>query len=142
MSKQVKAGDTIKVHYTGAHTNGEVFDSSRDRDPLEFKVGAGMMIKGFDAGVVGLTVGEKARLEIKAEDGYGERRDDMTFDVPKDKIPAELNIEEGTKLMMPTAGGPFPVVVAKIAEDTVTLDANHELAGADLVFDIEVMEIA
>lgn len=140
MSK-VQKGHTIKVHYTGALTDGTVFDSSKDRDPLEFTVGAGMMIKGFDEGVVGAELGKEIRIEIKAEDGYGERQEDMLFKVPADKLPPELKPEVGMKLSMPTSGGMFPVTVSEVTEEIIVLDANHELAGKDLVFDVEVVEI-
>jgi peptidylprolyl isomerase len=137
----VQIGDIIRVHYTGALLDGTVFDSSRDRDPLEFTVGAGMMIKGFDAGVLGLEIGKEIRLEIKAENAYGDVSEDMLFEVPKDRIPADLQVETGMRLTMPTAGGLVPVTVAAVSDTTITLDANHELAGKDLVFDVEVVEI-
>lgn len=137
----VTSGNTIKVHYTGTLADGTVFDSSKGREPLEFTVGAGMMIKGFDDGVVGMEVGKEKRIEIKAADAYGEKREDMLFDVPADKLPAELKPELGMKLSMPTSGGVFPVTVSKVTAETITLDANHELAGKDLIFDVEVVEI-
>ncbi len=138
---QVTSGNTIKVHYTGTLADGTVFDSSKGREPLEFTVGAGMMIKGFDDGVVGMEVGKEKRIEIKAADAYGEKRDDMLFDVPADKLPPELKPEVGMKLSMPTSGGVFPVTVSKVTAETITLDANHELAGKDLIFDVTVVEI-
>jgi peptidylprolyl isomerase len=137
----VQTGNTIRVHYTGALLDGTVFDSSRDRDPLEFTVGAGMMIKGFDAGVIGLEIGKEVRLEIPAEDAYGDVSEEMLFEVPKDRLPPDLQVEAGMRLTMPTAGGLVPVTVAAVTDTTITLDANHELAGKDLVFDVEVVEI-
>lgn len=137
----VQIGDTIRVHYTGALLDGTVFDSSRDRDPLEFTVGAGMMIKGFDAGVIGLEIGKEIRLEIKAEDAYGDVSEEMLFEVPKDRLPPDLQLVEGMRLTLPTSGGMIPVTVAVVTDTITILDANHELAGKDLVFDVEVVEI-
>ncbi|MFM2360970.1 MAG: hypothetical protein RLY16_2963 [Bacteroidota bacterium] len=140
---QVKNGDVVKVHYTGKLTNGEQFDSSEGREPLEFTVGAGQMIKGFDAAMPGMTVGEKKQINIPAADAYGEKNEDAIIPFPAAQVPADMKLELGQQLMLSDqAGNPFPVVVVEIKEDVIVLDANHFLAGKDLVFDIELVEIA
>ena len=139
---QVKTGDKVKVHYHGKLTNGETFDSSEGRAPLEFEVGSGMVIKGFDDGVTGMSVGEKKTVSIPFNEAYGPRNPEMLVDFPKDKFPSDMELEVGMQLMMNNgAGQQFPVVVTQIKEDAVELDANHPLAGQDLVFDIELVEI-
>ena len=140
--QQAKKGDTVKVHYHGKLTNGETFDSSKGREPLEFEVGGGMVIKGFDEGVMGMEVGEKKTINIPVDEAYGPRSEEMIIEFPKERFPAELQIEEGTPVMMSNeAGQDFPVLVAEIKEDSVMLDANHPLAGEELVFDLELVEI-
>ncbi len=138
-----KKGDQVKVHYTGKLTDGTVFDSSDGRAPLEFEVGAGMMIKGFDAAVDGLGVGAKVTAEIPAAEAYGEAREDMIIDIPRTNLPPDLNPEVGQKLAMSQPNGQqVPVKVKEVKEDIVVIDANHDLAGKDLIFDIELVEIA
>ena len=138
----VKKGDVVKVHYTGKLTNGEQFDSSNGRDPLEFTVGAGQMIKGFDAAMPGMNVGEKKTINIVAADAYGEKDDTAIIEFPKENIPAEMKLEPGMQLQLRNeAGQPFPVTVTEIKDEVVVLDANHSLAGKELVFDIELVEI-
>jgi FKBP-type peptidyl-prolyl cis-trans isomerase 2 len=140
--QQVKKGDKVKVHYHGKLTSGETFDSSEGRDPLEFKVGEGMVIKGFDDGVTGMVVGDKKTVNIAVEEAYGPRNDEMLVEFPKDRLPADMQIEEGTPLMMSNESGQqFQVVVVEVKDDAVVLDANHPLAGQDLIFDIELVEI-
>lgn len=140
---KAKAGDNVKVHYTGKLTDGTVFDSSEGRDPLEFEIGAGMMIKGFDAAVEGMEVGEKITKEIVADEAYGQARQDLVFDVPKSNLPEDLKPEVGQQLAMTQPDGQqVPVTVAKVEDEKVIIDANHQLAGKDLVFDIELVEIA
>lgn len=140
--KTVKEGDVVRVHYTGKLTNGELFDSSEGRDPLEFTVGAGQMIPGFDAAMPGMTPGEKKTINILPADAYGEREDDAMIPFPKENVPADMTLEVGMTLTLSNqAGQPFPVVVAEVKEDVVMLDANHMLAGKELVFDIELVEI-
>ena len=139
---QVKNGDTVRVHYHGRLTDGTTFDSSEGRDPLEFQVGAGMVIKGFDNGVVDMQVGEKRTLNIPVEEAYGPKNAELIMEFPKDNIPAELNPEVGMDLQMSNPEGQvFPVKVAAIGSEFITLDANHPLAGEALVFDIELVEI-
>ena len=139
---KAKAGDSVKVHYTGKLKDGTVFDSSKGREPLAFQVGAGQMIKGFDAAVNGMEVGDSKTAEIPAAEAYGEARQDLIFDVPKSNLPEDLKPEVGQQLAMTQPNGQqVPVTVAKVEEDKVVIDANHQLAGKDLVFDIELVEI-
>jgi FKBP-type peptidyl-prolyl cis-trans isomerase 2 len=138
----VKQGDVVRVHYTGKLTSGEQFDSSQGRAPLEFTVGEGQMIAGFDAGVVGMAIGDKKVLNIPASEGYGEWDEENTIPFPKENIPADLKLEPGMELTMRNSDGqPFNVTVREILDDTIILDANHMLAGKELVFDVELMEI-
>jgi FKBP-type peptidyl-prolyl cis-trans isomerase 2 len=140
--QQVKKGDTVRVHYTGKLTTGEQFDSSAGREPLEFEVGAGMMIKGFDDAVVGMVVGDKKTVNIPASEAYGERNDEMVIDFPRSNFPDDMTPEIGMQLMMNnSAGQQFPVTIVEVKDDMVILDANHMLAGKELVFDIEMVEI-
>jgi peptidylprolyl isomerase len=130
------------VHYTGKLTTGEQFDSSAGREPLEFEVGAGMMIKGFDDAVVGMAIGDKKTINIQPNDAYGERNDQMVIDFPRSNFPDDMVPEVGMQLMMNnSAGQQFPVTITEVQDDTVILDANHMLAGKELVFDIEMVEI-
>ena len=141
--QQVKEGDVVKVHYTGKLTNGEQFDSSVERgEPLEFTVGAGQMIKGFDAAMPGMNLGEKKTINIAPEDGYGPRSEEAIIPFPKENIPADMKLEPGMQLTLSNqAGQPVPVVVVEVKDDVVVLDANHFLAGQELIFDIELVEI-
>lgn len=139
---QASKGSTVKVHYTGRLTSGEQFDSSAGREPLEFEVGAGMMIKGFDDAVVGMQVGDKKTIRIPPHEGYGETNPEMILDFPRDRFPAEMVPETGMQLNMSNGSRQnFPVTIVDVKEDSVTLDANHFLAGKDLIFDIEIMEV-
>ena len=141
--QQVKEGDLVKVHYTGKLTNGEQFDSSVGREPLEFTVGAGQMIKGFDAAMPGMNLGEKKTINIAPEDAYGPRSEEAIIEFPKENVPADMKLEPGMPLTLSNqAGQPVPVIVVEVKEEIVVLDANHFLAGQELVFDIELMEIA
>jgi peptidylprolyl isomerase len=140
--QQAKDGDKVKVHYHGRLRSGETFDSSQGRDPLEFTVGAGQMIKGFDEGVKGMQVGDKKTVEISADDAYGQREAGNLIEFPKDQFPPNMNPEAGMQLMLSNdQGQQFPVVVVEVKESSVVLDANHPLAGQDLIFDIEMMDI-
>ncbi len=138
-----KKGDTAKVHYTGTLNDGTVFDSSRERDPLEFQVGAGQLIPGFDQAVDGMGVGETKSVKIPAEQAYGPHRNEMVIDVDKNQFPEGLNPEVGQQLQtQDNQGQPLVVTVTAIDGDKVTLDANHPLAGKDLNFEIELVEVA
>ena len=139
---QVKNGDVVKVHYTGRLVNGESFDSSEGREPLEFTVGAGMMIKGFDAAMPGMAVGDKKTVNIPAVDAYGEKDPSAIIDFPKENAPEDMKLEPGMQLTLSNQEGqPFPVVVVEVKDEVIVLDANHFLAGQELVFDIELVEI-
>jgi peptidylprolyl isomerase len=141
MSK-AENGKKVKVHYTGKLTDGTVFDSSEGREPLEFVLGQGSMIKGFENAVMGLNLGDKTSATLKPDEAYGERNNDLIFNFAKEKFPEDINPQVGMKLNMQTAQGqPVPVEVKEIAEDHVVLDANHPLAGKELVFDIELVAV-
>ena len=139
---EVISGNVVKVHYTGKLENGEQFDSSIGKDPLEFTVGAGQMIAGFDAALPGMKVGDKKTINIAAKDGYGEIDETAIIEFPKENVPADMKLEIGQQLTLSNEQGqPFPVVVKEVKDDIVILDANHFLAGKELVFDIELVEI-
>jgi len=141
MSK-AKKGDQVAVHYTGRLTDGTVFDSSEGREPLAFELGAGMMIKGFDAAVDGMEIGDKVTAEIPAAEAYGEANPELIFDIPKTNFPPDLNPQPGQQLAMSQPNGQqVPVKVKEVKDDIVVIDANHDLAGKDLVFDIELVSI-
>lgn len=140
--QQVKSGDKVKVHYHGKLRSGETFDSSQGREPLEFTVGSGQVIKGFDQGVMGMQVGDKRTVEIPVQDAYGAKQDEMIIEFPRNQFPPDMKPEAGMQLMMNNgAGQSFPVTVTEVKEESVILDANHPLAGQDLIFDIELVEI-
>lgn len=142
MSK-AKKGDQVKVHYTGRLKTGEQFDSSTGKDPLAFTVGAGQMIKGFDKAIPGMEVGEKKTISIAPEEAYGPVNQEAIIEFPKNNIPDSLKVEPGMQLQLQSADGqPVPVVVKEVKDDIVVLDANHQLAGKELVFDIELMDIS
>lgn len=141
--QQAKAGDTVKVHYHGRLTDGTTFDSSEGREPLEFKVGSGSVIKGFDDGVAGMSVGDKKTVQIPADDAYGQKDDTRVVEFPKSNFPPDIKPEVGMQLNMSNGAGQIiPVVVIEVGEDQVVLDANHPLAGQDLIFDIELVDIS
>ncbi|MEY8837646.1 peptidylprolyl isomerase [Cribrihabitans sp. XS_ASV171] len=140
---QVKQGDTVRIHYTGTLQGGETFDSSEGREPLEFTVGSGMIIPGLDNAMPGMEVGDKKRVEVPCDEAYGPVNPEMRQAIPREGIPNDVPLDPGTQLQMQTPEGQtLPVTVIEADESTVTLDANHPLAGKDLVFDIELVEIA
>ncbi len=137
-----KNGDNVTVHYTGKLTTGEQFDSSNGRDPLGFTIGAGQMIKGFDAAMPGMAIGDKKTVTIVAAEAYGETNPEAIIQFPKTNVPADMVLEPGMPLTLTDQNGhPVQVVVVEVQEDIIVLDANHELAGKDLVFDIELVSI-
>jgi peptidylprolyl isomerase len=141
--QQVKNGDTVKVHYHGRLTDGSTFDSSDGREPLEFQVGSGSVIKGFDDGVMGMSVGDKKTVNIPADDAYGERNPEMLVEFPREQFPDDMKPEVGMRLNMTNGSGQVvPVSIVEVKDDAVVLDANHPLAGEDLIFDIELVSIA
>jgi peptidylprolyl isomerase len=140
---EVKKGDNVKVHYTGKLNDGTVFDSSEGGEPLEFAVGSGQVIAGFEEGVVGMKVGESKVIEIPVEKAYGERNDAMVIQAPIEQVPPDLNPELGMRLEMGGANGEIlRVVVTEITDKHITLDANPPLAGKDLIFEVELVECA
>lgn len=140
--QQAKQGDVVRVHYTGKLTNGETFDSSTGRDPLEFTVGAGQMIRGFDAAIPGMSVGDKKTITLSPEEGYGPRNDEAVIPFPKDQVPSDMELTPGMELTLRNQmGQPVPVVVLEITDTVVMMDANHFLAGKELVFDLELVSI-
>lgn len=137
-----KNGDMVSVHYTGTLADGTVFDSSRDRDPLSFTIGAGQVIAGFNSAVEGMEIGDVRTVNIPARDAYGEYRDEWAINVKPTDIPPEIQPEVGMDLEMHQSdGGSIPVRVTQVSEESVTLDANHPLAGMDLTFEIELVSI-
>ncbi len=138
-----KVGDTVKVHYTGKLEDGTVFDTSSDRDPIQFTIGEGNIIPGFESAVVGMAPGQSKTETIPCAEAYGPRHDEMIQSVERTAIPADIEVTEGQRLQVSQPDGQAMVVtVTEVKEDSVTLDGNHMLAGKDLVFDIELVEIA
>ncbi len=135
-------GSQVKVQYTGRLTDGTVFDSSENREPLQFTLGDGNMIKGFDAAVQGMAIGEDKCVTIPSVEAYGDKREDMLVDIPLEKIPEHIKPEVGMDLSLQGENGqPMPVKVVEVDEEKIKLDANHPLAGEDLIFDIKLIEI-
>lgn len=139
---QASTGDTVKVHYTGKFEDGSVFDSSRDREPLEFSIGKQQVIMGFEEAVTGMSRGESKNIRIPAEKAYGKHKDELIIKTKRSQMPANIEPEEGLHLQInQPSGAVFNVIVTEVSEDTVTLDGNHPLAGKDLIFDIEIVEV-
>lgn len=138
---KASTGDTVQVHYTGKLDDGSVFDSSRGRDPLEFTVGTGQVIAGFDSAIAGMAPGEEKTVTIPAEEAYGAPRDELRFTVDRQQFPDEIDPEIGQQLQMSQDGQVAVVTVADVSEEGVTLDANHPLAGRDLTFELELVGI-
>ena len=135
-------GDTVTVHYTGSLDDESIFDSSRGREPLEFTIGTGQVIPGFEEAVIGLEPGASARTRIEPEQAYGPRRDDLRIPIARNQFPEGMEVTEGDQLQMQTEDGQsIPVQVVQIGEESVTVDANHPLAGQALTFEIELVEI-
>ena len=138
-----KDGDTVKVHYTGKLNDGTVFDSSANRDPLEFTIGRNQVIPGFEKAVLGMNSGESVTTEVPAEQAYGPHRQELVLEVDRNDFPDDLTPEVGQQLQMSRPDGQSLVVrVTDVSESAATLDANHPLAGKDLTFDIQLVEIA
>lgn len=141
-SRMAKSGDTVKVHYTGKLEDGTVFDTSQEREPLEFTIGEGSIIPGFEEAVKGMQVGQSKEVNIPAHQAYGEYREDLLLMIDKAQLPKDLKPEVGQRLQMQQVeGGISIVVVTEVTETTITVDANHPLAGKNLIFEIEVMDI-
>ena len=142
MAQTAQKGDTVAVHYTGKLDDGEVFDSSRDRDPLEFEIGSGQVIPGFDRAVEGLEIGESREVTLKPDEGYGEPREDLVVDVDRSQFPDEEDPTVGRQVQVQVAPGQNRVAtITGIEDESVTLDLNHPLAGKELTFDVELVEI-
>jgi FKBP-type peptidyl-prolyl cis-trans isomerase 2 len=141
--QEAKNGDQVKVHYHGRLSDGSTFDSSEGRSPLQFQVGAGQVIKGFDDGVLGMKEGDKKTIHIPVHEAYGEKSQDMIIEFSRKQFPPNMDPEIGMELNLRSQDGKnFPVVVTDVKEDVVVLDGNHPLAGKDLIFDIEMVEIS
>jgi peptidylprolyl isomerase len=140
--KKAEKGNTVKVHYTGKLDDGTVFDTSREGEPLEFTVGSGHVIKGFDQAVDGMQEGEQKTVKIPSDEAYGAPKEEMRITVKRDQMPPNIELHEGLHLQLTQPNGTvFNVMVAELSEEAVTLDGNHPLAGKDLSFDIELMEV-
>ena len=139
---KVESNSKVKVHYTGKLDDGSVFDSSVDRDPLEFTMGQGQLIKGFEAAVLGMSPEEEVTVTIPAAEAYGEVREDLIQSVNRSMLPEDMNPEIGMQLMsqMPN-GQQIPVTVVDVTDDSIKVDANHHLAGKDLTFEIKVVSV-
>jgi peptidylprolyl isomerase len=140
---QAKPGDTVKVHYTGKLADGTIFDSSLNEEPLDFTIGEGQVIPGFEEAVIGMNPGQSKITKITSDKAYGSYREDMVLVVDRDRLPAEIQPEVGQQMEMRNPDGTgFVLTVKEVGESNVTLDANHPLAGQDLRFDIQLLEIA
>jgi len=139
---EAKSGDTVKVHYTGTLEDGTVFDTSVEREPLEFTLGQGQLIPGFEQAVIGMKIGDLKTINIPADQAYGPYHDDLILVIERDQLPEDLAPEVGQQLQMTQADGEVVrVMISDVSEATVTIDANHPLAGKDLTFEIELIEI-
>lgn len=139
---QAKAGDNVKVHYTGKLDDGTVFDSSVEREPLQFSLGSGNVIPGFEEAIVGMAPGESKTTQIPPDRAYGPTREELVITVEKEQIPTDLSVEVGQQLQISQNNGQvIPVIVTDVSDSKVTLDANHPLAGQQLTFDIQLVEV-
>lgn len=139
--EKIKNGDSVRVHYTGKFESGEVFDTSRTegRNPLDVTLGQGMLIPGFENGLIGMTIGESKTIELNPSEAYGELIDDLTNEVPRNLVPENVKVDD--MLVGQSPQGPINVRVKEIKDETVVLDANHPLAGKKLIFDLEVVSV-
>jgi peptidylprolyl isomerase len=142
-NQKAELGDKVKVHYVGKLSNGEVFDQTQQVEPIDFEIGKGQLIQGFEQAVIGMEAGETKTEQVPYDFAYGERRDDLVLQLEKDKIPEHLNPQVGDQLeIKQDEGNNIPVVVKEITEEGMTIDANHPLAGQDLTFELELVEIS
>ena len=137
----IKRGDSVRVHYTGTLADGAVFDSSRDRNPLEFVLGKRMLIEGFETALIGRSAGDQVRVTIPATEAYGDVNEQLIFNVPLGEVPPHITPEPGLQLSLSSPEGDLEVTVTHVGGDMIVLDANHPLAGKDLTFDIEVVSV-
>lgn len=139
---QAQNGNKVQVHYKGSLEDGTVFDESHPEKPLEFQVGSGQVIAGFDKAVEGMNTGESKTVKIASSDAYGDRRDDLVLSVGRDRIPPDIDVSVGQRLQMERNDGhKVPVTVTEVTDENVTLDANHPLAGKDLTFEIKLVKV-
>ncbi len=139
---QAKSGDTVRIHYTGTLDDGTQFDSSAGREPLEFALGGGQVIPGFDNAVNGMTVGDNKTVTIPAEEAYGQRHEQLVQQVSRDALPDDMEPAVGMQLQSQSPDGQIMnLFVTEVADDSITVDANHPLSGQALTFDIELVEI-
>jgi peptidylprolyl isomerase len=141
MTQQATAGSTVRVHYVGTLDNGERFDTSVGGDPLEFTLGAGQVIPGFEEAISGMEVGETKQVRIPAEEAYGPYRDEMILELPREQLPGDVELEIGQQVQMQQGEHIFVVRVEKIGDEAITFNANHPLAGEALNFDLRLVEI-
>jgi peptidylprolyl isomerase len=141
MEQRAKAGDTVRVHYTGTLDDGTEFDSSREREPLRFTLGAGQVVPGFDAAVAGMRVGEEKTVTIPAGEAYGDPRPELLVTVPRAQVPPGMDPRVGQRLQVGRGAEAFPVVVHEVTAEHVVLDGNHPLAGQDLTFALTLVGI-
>ena len=140
---QAKHGDTVKVHYTGKLEDGMVFDSSENREPLEFTIGEGKIIPGFEQAVIGMSPGESKTEKIQADQAFGPYREELVLEVDRQQIPADVKLEVGKRLQFHHANDrATQALITDVSESKVTVDANHPLARSDLIFNIQLLEIA
>ncbi len=139
---QAQEGDTVQVEYTGKLPDGSVFDSSGEGEPLQFRIGEGEVISGFERAVRGMEPGETKTTTLPVDEAYGPRREDLVLNVNRDQLPQDMNFEPGQRLQVVQADGTaFMVTVKSVSESAIILDANHPLAGKDLTFDIKLVRI-
>ena len=142
MTKIASNGQKVAVHYRGTLTNGTLFDSSQDREPLEFELGSGMVISGFNDGIIGMKIGEIKTIQIPMNEAYGPINTEITFSVNRLEIPENIPLEIGGTLNMHQGEEVVPVIIRDLTATTVILDANHPLAGQDLIFELQLVSIA
>lgn len=139
---QIEKNKVVSMHYTGKLDDGSVFDSSQGKEPLEFIYGVGMIIPGLEEGIEGLSAGDKKSVEnIPSEKAYGQRQDEAMQEVPKDQLPQDVELKEGMQLAAQGPQGTIPVTLAQIKDDSVVVDFNHPLAGKNLSFEVEIVEV-
>ncbi len=139
---QAEQGDEVQVHYTGKLEDGTVFDTSEDGEPLNFTIGENRVIPGFEEAVTGMEPGDSKTTEVEPEQAYGEHREDMVMEMERDQIPDDVEPEVGQQLQLRLENGQtVPVLITALGEESVTIDANHPLAGRKLIFDIEVLDV-
>lgn len=136
----IKKGDTVRVHYVGKLKDGSEFDSSRNREPLEFTLGKGMLIPGFEAAIEGREPGDKVTVTVPVDQAYGDSDPELVFTVARAQVPDHIPMEVGTPLQLSNEQGQMDVVITEVGHDEVTLDANHPLAGKELTFEIEILD--